>query len=258
MYLELEGRRALVCGASQGLGFAIAEALAAEGCHVGLLARNAEKLETHVEAFGKRGLKAQALAADMNDWPSLSIALRRFGAPPDILVNNTGGPPPSTVAKTEPEQWRKQFEAMVLNQMRLTDAVLPAMRGNKFGRILSIASTSIVEPIPGLVISGALRSALANWMKALATECARDGVTVNVLLPGSFATERINRLNAAEAKSRGVSMAKVVEESSAAIPVGRYGEPKEFASIAAFLASPRASYLTGQMIRIDGGATRAL
>lgn len=257
MNLELNGKTALVCGASQGLGFAIARALAAEGCKVGMLARSAAKIEAHVADFAAKGLAAQALPADMGDWSSLEAALQRFGKP-DILVNNSGGPPPVDVTRVDPDLWRKQFETMVLNQMRLTEAVLPAMRANRFGRILSVASTSIVEPFPSLAISNSLRAALANWMKTLAGQVAKDGVTVNMLLPGSFATERIDNLNAREAEARGIDVAQVVAESSAEIPVGRYGDPKEFGVVAAFLASPKASYVTGQMIRIDGGSTRSI
>jgi len=257
MDLELKNRTALVCGASQGLGLAIAEALAREGCRVGLLARNAEKLGAAVEAFAAEGLSAVALPADMFDWATVVATLARFGMP-DILVNNSGGPPPVEPATVDPDLWRRQFEAMVLNQMRLTEAVLPAMRHKKFGRILSVASTSIVEPFPSLAISNSLRAALAGWMKTLSSHVAADGVTVNMLLPGSFATERIDTLNAREAEARGIPTAKVVAEASAEIPVGRYGRPEEFAAVAAFLASPRASYLTGQMIRIDGGATKSL
>lgn len=257
MDLDLRNRTALVCGASQGLGFAIAEALAHEGCKVGLLARNAAKLDAHVRNLGAHGLDAVALPADMADWASVEAALKRFGSP-DILVNNSGGPPPVDVTKVDANLWRAQFEAMVLNQMRLTEAVLPHMRARRFGRILSVASTSIVEPFASLAISNSLRAALAGWMKTLAGQVACDGVTVNMLLPGSFATERIDSLNAREAAARGVIMAQVVAESSAEIPVGRYGDPKEFGAVAAFLASPKASYVTGQMIRIDGGATRSL
>ncbi len=252
MNLDLQNRKALVCGASQGLGLAIAEALAEEGCTVGLLARNVEKLEAHAKR-----LNGVALPADMGDWASIEAALMRFGVP-DILVNNSGGPPPVDVTKVDANLWRQQFETMVLNQMRLTEAVMPAMRQKKFGRILCVASTSIVEPFPSLAISNALRAALAGWMKTLSGQVARDGVTVNMLLPGSFATERIERLNAGEAQSRGISLEQVVAESSADIPVGRYGEPREFGAVAAFLASPKASYITGQMIRIDGGATKSL
>ena len=256
MNLDLKDRTALVCGASQGLGLAIAEALAAEGCKVGLLARNAAKLEAHAADLAEKGQAAVALAADMGDWASLEAALRRFSMP-DILVNNSGGPPAIDVTHVDAELWRKQFEIMVLNQMRLTEAVLPAMRAKGFGRILSVASTSIVEPIPGLAISNALRAALANWMKTLAAQVARDGVTINMLLPGSFATERIDKMNAADADARGIPVSQVVAETSAEIPVGRYGDPKEFGVVAAFLASPRASYVTGQMIRVDGGITKS-
>lgn len=261
MKLELDGKVALVSGASQGLGHAIAEALAAEGCRVGLLARNGEKLSRHVAALAARRQTGLALPADMGDWTSVKAALAKlresFGDP-HILVNNTGGPPLTDVTRVDADLWRAQFEAMVLNQMRLTEAVLPAMRKAGFGRILSVASTSVVEPFAGLAISNSLRAALANWMKTLASEVARDGVTVNVLLPGNFATERIEKMNAAEAAARGTSIAEVVAGSTAEIPVGRYGDPKEFAAVAAFLASPRASYVTGQMIRIDGGATRSV
>jgi 3-oxoacyl-[acyl-carrier protein] reductase len=257
MNLDLHGKTALVCGASQGLGFAIARALAQEGCKVGLLARSAAKLEVHVQDFTAKGLAAIALPADMGDWTSLEAALARFGHP-DILVNNSGGPPPVDVTVVDPDLWRKQFEAMVLNQMRLTEAVLPAMRKNAFGRILSVASTSIVEPFPSLAISNSLRAALAGWMKTLAGQVARDGVTVNMLLPGSFATERIETLNRRDAEQRGISADQVAAEAAAEIPAGRYGDPREFASVAAFLASPKASYVTGQMIRIDGGATKSV
>jgi 3-oxoacyl-[acyl-carrier protein] reductase len=257
MDLELKNRTALVCGASQGLGFAIAAALAQEGCKVGLLARNAAKLDQHVKAFAAEGIEAVALPADMGDWPQLQMALTRFGMP-DILVNNCGGPPPVDVTTVDPDLWRKQFEAMVLNQMRLTEAVLPAMRQKGFGRILSVASTSIVEPFASLAISNSLRAALAGWMKTLSGQVAHDGVTVNMLLPGSFATARIDGLNARDAAARGIPVEQVVAEASAGIPVGRYGKPEEFAAVAAFLASPRASYVTGQMIRIDGGSTRSI
>lgn len=257
MDLCLTGKNALVCGASQGLGLAIAEALAAEGCRVGLLARNGEKLGLHVARLIAGGSAAMALAADMGDWPSVEAALRRFGSPA-ILVINTGGPPPAKATEIDAELWRRQFEGMVLNQMRLVSSLLPAMRAAKFGRIINIASTSVSEPMAALPLSGALRAALVNWLKLVSVEAAGDGVTVNSLLPGSIATERLDKLAAAEAEARGISLEQVKAEEAAGIPAGRFGQTQEFAAVALFLASPRASYVTGQMIRVDGGASKSL
>lgn len=257
MDLKLAGRSALVCGASQGLGLAIAETLAEEGCRVGLLARNAAKLEGHATAFAARGLDALALPGDMGDWASVAAALQDFGMP-DILVCNTGGPPSVSITAIDPELWRRQFDAMVLNQMRLVSTVLPAMKDKSFGRIINIASTSVTEPLAALPLSGALRASLINWLKLVATEAAPHGITVNSLLPGSIATDRITTLNAREAARRGVGADQLVAEQQAQIPARRFGRPSEFAAVAAFLASPQASYVTGQMIRVDGGASKAL
>jgi 3-oxoacyl-[acyl-carrier protein] reductase len=162
------------------------------------------------------------------------------------------------VTKVDPELWRSQFEAMVLTLMRLTEAVLPAMRRRGFGRILTVASTSIVEPIPDLAISNALRAALALWMKTLAGQVAGDGVTVNLVLPGSFTTARLESMNRKAAAAQGVSVDEIAARSTAAIPAGRYGRPSEFADVTAFLASPRAAYVTGTTVRIDGGSTGVL
>ena len=256
MDLMLDGKVALVCGASQGLGLAIAQALAGEGVGVALLARNAAKLEAEAGAIRKSGGRAIAVSADLSDWDSIAgalAALRGEFGDPDILVNNSGPPPPVDVTKVDPELWRAQFEVMVLNLMRLTEAVLPAMRRRGFGRILTVASTSIVAPIPSLAISNALRSALALWMKTLAGQVAGDGVTVNLVLPGSFATARLESMNRMAAEAKGQSVEELSARSAAAIPAGRYGIPSEFADMTAFLASPRAAYVTGTMIRIDGG-----
>ena len=261
MDLMLGDKVALVCGASQGLGLAIARTLAAEGAAVALLARNAEKLEAEAAAIRRAGGRAIAMPADLGDWASVAEALatlrREFGDP-DILVNNSGPPPPIVVTEVDPELWRVQFEAMVLTLMRLTEAVLPAMRKRRYGRILTVASTSIVEPIPKLALSNALRSALALWMKTLAGQVAADGVTVNLVLPGSFATARLESMNRMTAETEGIPLQEVEARATAAIPAGRYGSPEEFANMTAFLASPRASFVTGTMIRIDGGNTRVL
>ena len=261
MDLMLKDKIALVCGASQGLGLAIARGLAAEGAAVALLARNADKLEAEADAIRKAGGRAVAAPADLGDWDSVAGALdavrREFGAP-DILVNNSGPPPPVDVTKVDPDLWRAQFEAMMLTLMRLTEAVLPEMRRQGFGRILTVASTSIVEPIPALAISNALRAGLALWMKTLAGQVAADGVTVNLVLPGSFATARLDSMNARKAQAEGIPVQDLAARASAAIPARRYGRPEEFADITTFLASPRAGYVTGTAVRIDGGSTGSL
>jgi 3-oxoacyl-[acyl-carrier protein] reductase len=261
MDLMLNDKIALVCGASQGLGLAIARGLAAEGVAVALLARNADKLEAEADAIRQAGGRAMAAPADLGDWDSVAAALdsvrAEFGAP-DILVNNSGPPPPVDVTTVDPALWRAQFEAMMLTLMRLTEAVLPDMRRQGFGRILTVASTSIVEPIPALAISNALRAGLALWMKTLAGQVAGDNVTVNLVLPGSFATARLDSMNARKAEAEGIAVEEVAARASAAIPAGRYGRPEEFADITSFLASPRAGYVTGTAVRIDGGNTGSL
>ena len=261
MDLMLGDKVALVCGASQGLGLAIARALAAEGAAVALLARNADKLEAEVATIRQNGGRAMAVPADLGEWAGVAGALeavrREFGDP-DILVNNSGPPPPVEVTEVDPELWRAQFESMVLTLMRLTEAVLPAMRRRGFGRILTVASTSIVEPIPTLAISNALRAGLALWMKTLAGHVAGDGVTVNLVLPGRFATARLESMNKMAAEAQGLSVEEVAQRATAAIPARRFGRPNEFADMTAFLASPLAAYVNGTAIRIDGGNTRSL
>jgi 3-oxoacyl-[acyl-carrier protein] reductase len=261
MDLELRGKSAMVWGASRGLGLAIAECLAAEGASVGLIARSRDKLAAAAARIQSQGGKATAIAADLGRWSEVEAALkgiRQAFGDPDIVVLNSGGPPPVTVSTVDADLWRAQFEVMVLNQMRLTEAVLPAMRGKGFGRILSISSTSIVEPFEALALSNSLRAALAGWLKTLASEVASDGVTVNLLLPGSFATERVRALDLHAAEQAGVSAEEIRSANIKGIPARRYGEPQEFGYLAGFLASPKAGYITGASLRIDGGATRSL
>ena len=179
----------------------------------------------------------------------------RFGAP-EILINNTGGPPYGTAAGRTLDEWRTSFEEMSLSVIALTDAFLPAMRAAGWGRIVTIASSGAVQPVPVLGISNSLRAALIGWSKTLAGEVAAEGVTVNVLVPGRIATERVYLTDQAAAERQGLDPAEVTRRSEATIPMGRYGKPEEVADMVAFLVSARAAYVTGSMIRVDGGIVR--
>ena len=171
----------------------------------------------------------------------------------DILVNNTGGPPPSAVSGLAMEDWLKHFQSMVLSVIAISAAVLPGMRARRFGRIITSASSGVIAPIPNLGLSNALRSTLIGWSKTLAREVAADNITANVVVPGRIATARIQALDAAKAKRKNRAIEDVRAESLAAIPAGRYGNPEEYADTVAFLASRRASYITGSIVRVDGG-----
>ncbi len=263
MDLGLSGKRALICGGSSGLGRAVATALVAEGAHVALLSRDAVKLQAMADDLNTMGPGRAVIApADLADHASLltavDVAEAALGGPIQILLNNTGGPPPSGVSGLEPDLWRTQFEAMVLSIFRLTDRVLPGMKAMGWGRILNVASITVVEPVASLGVSNTLRASVTAWAKTLAGEVAPHGITVNTLLPGRIDTPRIERLDAARAAANGIAPDQARAEAVASIPVGRLGTPEEFGAVAAFLASPQAAYVTGSLIRLDGGAVRAI
>lgn len=263
MDLGLSGKRALICGGSSGLGRAVATALVAEGAHVALLSRDAVKLQAVADDLNTMGPgRAMIASANLADHASLlaavDVAEAALGGPIQILLNNTGGPPPSGVSGLEPDLWRTQFEAMVLSIFRLTDRVLPGMKAMGWGRILNVASITVVEPVASLGVSNTLRASVVAWAKTLAGEVAPHGITVNTLLPGRIDTPRIERLDAARAAANGIAPDQARAEAVASIPVGRLGTPEEFGAVAAFLASPQAAYVTGSLIRLDGGAVRAI
>ncbi|MGV6875214.1 SDR family oxidoreductase [Pseudochelatococcus sp. B33] len=256
MDLGLKDKVALVFGAGGGLGGAIAASLAAEGAKVALADIDAEAASRNADAIGASGGTAIALGWDIADIGLIADRLAtieaRFG-PIDILVNNTGGPPPTPAAGQAPETWSKFFDSMVRSVIAITDAVLPGMRSRGWGRIVTSTSSGVVAPIPNLGISNALRLSLVGWSKTLAREVGRDGVTANIVLPGRIATPRITFLDEQKAKREGRSAEAVTAESTGSIPVGRYGDPREYGDTVAFLASTRASYITGSVIRVDGG-----
>jgi 3-oxoacyl-[acyl-carrier protein] reductase len=254
--LGLKNRTALVLGASGGLGGAIATALAAEGARVAVAGRSREAVDRTVAAITEAGGQAIGLTWDLADLSAIEPSVRQVESelgPVDILVNNTGGPPPTPVAGQSAEAWRQQFEAMVLSVITLTDRVLPGMKERGWGRVITSTSSGVVAPIPNLGMSNTLRMSLVGWSKTLASEVGRHGITVNVILPGRIATSRIRFLDEKKAEREGRDVAEVVKDSTGAIPLGRYGDPQEYGDVAAFLASERASYITGSVLRIDGG-----
>ena len=256
MDLEIAGRTALVLGAGGGLGGAIAEAFAAEGANVAVADINLEAANATAERLGQYEVDTAVLEWDLGDLDLIdrhvSTLEDRFGSV-DILVNITGGPPPTPVSGQDAEDWCSHFEQMVLSVIKLTDRVLPAMRQQGWGRIITSTSSGVVAPIPNLGLSNALRSSLLGWSKTLSREVAADGVTCNIILPGRVATGRIRFLDEKKAEREGRPLEDVVNESTASIPAGRYGEPAEYAGVTVFLASQQASYLTGSIIRVDGG-----
>jgi 3-oxoacyl-[acyl-carrier protein] reductase len=257
MDLALDKRLALVTGASRGLGKAIALALAAEGANVIAVARNLDRLNELAPASGPGRGSITARACDLNE----PAAIERLGdvlADVDILVINTGGPPPGPTSDASDAVWKAQFEAMFLSAVRLTRVALPGMRKRGFGRIIAVVSSGVVQPIPNLGISNALRAALVGWAKTLAGEVASEGITVNCIAPGRIATDRVAELDQGRAAREGISVEEAQRQSRATIPAGRYGDPAELAAIAAFLASARASYMTGSVIRVDGGMIKSV
>lgn len=256
MDLGIKGKTALVLGAGGGLGGAIARCLAREGVSLALGDINLEAAEATAAAIRAEGGKAISLAWDLGKIEQIEPNVARIESElgsVDILVNNTGGPKPSTVSGQDPALWRESFESMVLSVIALTDRVLPGMRERKWGRIITSTSSGVIAPIPNLGLSNALRVSLVGWSKTLAREVGRDGITANIILPGRIATARITFLDEQKAKRESRSLEDVAAESIGAIPVGRYGHPAEYGDAVAFLASANAGYITGSTIRIDGG-----
>jgi len=258
MDMGLTGKRALVLASSRGLGLGIAEALAAEGCEVLMCGRSTQRLAELAETITARGAgRAQGITVDLSDPASVDTLVaesERCLGGVDILVNNTGGPPPGRMVDADMAVLAAQFDTMALRLMTLTQRLLPGMRERGWGRVLTVASSGVIQPIPTLGLSNAIRSTLVGWSKSLANDVAADGVTVNMLLPGRIHTERIDELDAAASKRTGQDIEAVRTAARATIPVGRYGTAEEFGAVACMLLSAPASYVTGSVVRCDGGA----
>jgi 3-oxoacyl-[acyl-carrier protein] reductase len=256
MELGLKNRTALVLGAGGGLGRAISLALAAEGAKIAVADIDGKAIAETESAIAANNGKSIGLAWDLSDLSVIDPNITRIESelgPVEILVNITGGPPPTTAAGQDPALWSKHFQSMVLSCIAITDRVLPNMRKNRWGRIITSTSSGVVSPIPNLGISNALRMSLVGWSKTLAREVGAEGITTNIILPGRIATDRIKFLDEAKAKREGRTVEDVAAESARAIPLGRYGKPEEYAATVAFLASEQAAYITGSVIRVDGG-----
>jgi 3-oxoacyl-[acyl-carrier protein] reductase len=258
MDMSLAGRRALVCGASQGIGRAAAIELAALGASVTLMARDEGRLREALAGMpAPDGRKHGYLVADFTQPDTLRAALAR-DADFQILVNNTGGPKGGPAHTAAPEDFEAAFRMHLVCGQILVQSLLPAMRAAKFGRIVNIISTSVKAPIPDLGVSNTIRAAVANWSKTLAGELAPLGITVNNVLPGFTDTARLEQLFKAKAEKTGRSLEQVREDAMATIPARRLGRPEEVAAAVAFLCTPAAAYINGINVPVDGGRTPSL
>lgn len=257
MDLGIRTKNAIVMGASRGLGKGIAEELAREGVNLFLVARTHAILEEQSDKIAQKyGVKVYFLAIDLCESEAANkifVSANQHFKDIDILVNISGGPRAAAAMEVESTEYKQEFDKMLAPLIDLTRQVARGMIERKWGRIISVASSGVVQPLQDLVISNLLRSGLVSWSKTLANELAPFNITVNTLLPGRIHTPRIDELDQARANKTGHTFEAVVAHSQASIPMKRYGTVREFASVAAFLASTCASYITGSCIRVDGG-----
>lgn len=261
MDLNLAGRHALVCGASEGIGRATAHELAALGADVTVMARRADALEAVVDSLPRtQGQRHEALVADVSRVDELRGRADALVAsrPVHILVNNTGGPPGGPVFAAAAEAFLDAFGKHLLANQALAQATVPGMRAAGWGRVVNVVSTSVYEPIAGLGVSNTIRGAVAGWAKTLSRELGPQGITVNNVLPGYTDTARIDQILRDRTSATGKSREEVVAAMLASVPVGRFAKPEETAGVIAFLCSPAAAYVTGVSLAVDGGRMQSI
>ncbi len=263
----LDGKRAIVCGSTRGIGRACAERLATLGAGVTLLARDRDALEAVCGKLPPAGAGSpghDVVVADFSEPDEVERAVAnhleatRDRGPVHVVVNNTGGPPAGPILQAEPGAFRRAFEAHLVCNQLLARLLVPGMTEARYGRIVNIISTSVKTPLQNLGVSNTIRAAVANWAKTLAAELGPHGITVNNVLPGATSTERLRSLLEGRASKSGRGVDEVEQEMLAEIPAGRFGRPEEIAEAVAFLASPEASYITGINLPVDGGRTSCL
>ncbi|MEO7265100.1 MAG: SDR family oxidoreductase [Ferruginibacter sp.] len=262
MNLDLKGKTAVVCGSTQGLGYASAKELALLGASIILMARNEEKLNEIINTLdNSAGQHHQYLVADFTDSSAVKKAIDKFiqeGGTAHILINNTGGPAGGPALSATTDEFLKAFESHLICNHILTQALVPGMKAAGFGRIINIISTSVKQPIAGLGVSNTIRAAVANWAKTLATELGPFGITVNNVLPGFTQTVRADYVIKNKATASGKTEEEIMKELVSEIPVGRIGKPDEFGAAVAFLCSPAAAYINGINLPVDGGRLSTL
>jgi 3-oxoacyl-[acyl-carrier protein] reductase len=260
--LNLEGKRALVCGSSQGIGRACAIALAQLGASVSLFARNGKALQKVMQELDQNGDQQHAvLVADFSEpdqvRKSLSAHIDEHG-PCCIVINNSGGPLPGPAHTADAEDYLAAFKLHLVSNQHIVQCALPGMRSVGYGRIINIISTSVKQPLDGLGVSNTIRGAVASWAKTLSNELGQFGITVNNVLPGATRTARLEVIMKNKAEKQNLSVAETEASEKSRIPLRRFGEPEELANAVAFLASPAAAYITGVSLPVDGGRTSCL
>jgi 3-oxoacyl-[acyl-carrier protein] reductase len=261
MNLDLKGKRAVVCGSTQGIGKASAVELALLGASVTLVARNEDKLKSVIKELSvNAGQQHDYIVADFSLPDDLKIKIEKFAEnnTAHILINNTGGPPGGQAIDAKLDEFIIAFSSHLLCNQILVQALVPRMKEEKYGRIINIISTSVKIPIRGLGVSNTIRGAVANWSKTLSVELAPFGITVNNVLPGTTMTGRLDFIIRSKAEQTGKTYETIKNEMTAEVPIGRISEPEEVASAVAFLASPAAGYITGINVPVDGGRTGSL